>query len=65
MKLNRIRKNALYMMGYGCSSHKFKRIVKSSPDNNIKRIPARQLARIIKDAINYYTVKVVWVDECN
>ena len=59
MKLNRIRKSALCMMGYGCSSQKFKEIVCSSSDNNIKRIPARKLAMIIKDAVNYYTVKVV------
>lgn len=58
MKLKRIRKNARMLLAYGCSSNKFKRIVKSSPDNNIKRIPARQLARIIKDTIDLFNIKV-------
>lgn len=48
MKLSRIIKNAKYSFAYGCSVWKFKKLVRTSPDNNIKRIPARQLARICK-----------------
>lgn len=43
MKLKRIRKNATYAAGYGCSFRRFKKLVRSSPDSNISRIPARRL----------------------
>lgn len=47
MKLKRIRKNALYSFSYGASVKRFKKFVRSSPDNNVKRIPARQLKRLM------------------
>lgn len=52
MKIKRLRKNALYMFAYGCSKGKFKKVVRASPDNSVKRIPARQLAKLIKDAMH-------------
>lgn len=50
MKLKRIKKNALYSLAYGCSVKKFMKIVRSSPDGNIKRIPARKLKQLILNA---------------
>lgn len=46
MKIKRITKNACYAKGYGGSFRTFKRLVRSSPDNNIKRINARKLKQI-------------------
>lgn len=62
MKLKRLRKNALYMLGYGCSVRKFKKAVRSSPDSNIKRVPARQLAKAIKDVMHMLG-NPVWIDK--
>lgn len=49
MKLRRIRKNAIYMIGYGCGFYRFKRTLQSSPDSNISRLPARQIKKIYKE----------------
>lgn len=49
MKIFRITKNARYAKGYGGTFRKFKRLVRSSPDNNIKRISARKLKQIWVD----------------
>lgn len=54
MKIRVLTKNAVYMFGYGCSIHRFKKVVRSSPDNNIKRIPARKLAKLIKEVQALY-----------
>lgn len=43
MKIKRVVKNATYAKLYGCSWRKFKKLVRSSPDGNISRIPARNL----------------------
>lgn len=43
MKIKRIVKNAVYAKCYGCSWRKFKKLVRSAPDGNISRIPARKL----------------------
>ena len=43
MKIKRVVKNAMYAKCYGCSWRKFKKLVRSSPDGNISRIPARKL----------------------
>lgn len=52
MKIKRITKNAKYAMCYGGSFKHFKRRVRSSPDDNIKRITTRQLKRI------WYSIKL-------
>lgn len=46
MKIQRITKNARYARGYGASYRKFKSLVRSSPDENIKRVAARKLKAI-------------------
>lgn len=43
MKIKRVVKNATLVKCYGCSWRKFKKLVRSSPDENISRIPARKL----------------------
>lgn len=43
MKIKRVVKNATYAKCYGCSWRKFKKLVRSSPDENISRISARKL----------------------
>ena len=53
MKLNRIAKNARYSFGSGCSFRKFKKLIRSSPDDNINRVPARKLANLWKDAKDF------------
>lgn len=53
MKLKNIRKNAMYMLGYGCSIRKFKKAVRTSPDANIRRVPARKLAAIVIETRGY------------
>lgn len=49
MKLKRIRKNAIYMIGYGCGFYNFKKQIQTSPDSNINRLPARMIKRIYKN----------------
>lgn len=48
------------MFAYGCSKGKFKKVVRTSPYGNVKRIPARQLAKLIKDAMHmlHYPIHV-------
>lgn len=49
MKIKRITKNARYAKGYGGTFRKFKSLVRSSPDSNIKRVSARKLKQIWVD----------------
>lgn len=49
MKIYRITKNARYAKGYGGAFKNFKRLVRSSPDSNIKRVSARKLKQIWVD----------------
>lgn len=51
MKLKRIKKNAIMLFAYGASFRQFKKQVRASPDDNIKRLPARKLKQIANETL--------------